>query len=608
MQWTESPAGAASRASARRRRHLGALLAAVALAAAAVVLAGSYERRSASAELRLATRHRLDIFALSLRNAVERVGFLPFTVAQHSEVRALLRNPADAALATRVDGYLRAITDASGAAVTYVMDRDGLTLASSNAGTPESFVARNFSFRPYFEEAARGGTGRFYGVGALTGQPGYFISQSVQDAGGAVVGVTAVKLSLDGIEKSWRDAADVVLLFDRHDVAFLASRTEWKLSARRAPDSATLAYLDRTRQYARKRFEPLPLRPAGAGFVRDVAGQSYLVEEIALPELGWRMQLLTATRPIEEAVVLARIATASGFGMLYAGAWALRQRRRRNEERRAAQAELEQKVVERTAELSAANLALQAEIVERRRTERELRDAQQELVQAAKLALLGQMAAGITHELNQPLSALDATAAAAQKFVAQGRADKLDSALCSVRALVYRLGKITGQLRAFSRKSGGQPQAVPLATAIANALFLIRQGSPRNDAEIVLPPIDENLRVIFDPIRLEQVLVNLLRNALDATAQRADARIEFMLQEDDERLRLALRDNGPGLCPQALAAVFEPFFTTKPAGEGLGLGLAISQSIAREYDAQLNAANACEGGAVFTLNLRLASD
>jgi two-component system C4-dicarboxylate transport sensor histidine kinase DctB len=262
---------------------------------------------------------------------------------------------------------------------------------------------------------------------------------------------------------------------------------------------------------------------------------------------------------------------------------------------------LEVKVAERTGDLIASNDRLQQEIGERRR-------AEEGLVQAGKLAVLGQMAAGITHELNQPLAALSMLSANACTFLDRGRLDNTRENLERIGDLTDRMGKITGQLKAFARKDPVSVRPLTVEQSIHNALFLLDQRIRQSNLEVVLSLPDHSVRVLADATRLEQVLVNLIANALDAMEGSTEACVTIEVIENDGRIAVAVRDNGPGIGHEQMPHLFEPFFTTKEPGKGLGLGLAISSSIVRELGGELSARNRPEGGAEFTLWLQRATD
>jgi len=344
--------------------------------------------------------------------------------------------------------------------------------------------------------------------------------------------------------------------------------------------------------------------------VRLRQGPPMLAQQSALPGTDWQLTLLTNTSQARLAALnsaaLAGVLTA--FILLLGAAWNVR--RRIIGERLAARAaleaansELERKVAERTADLSSTNQRLQAEVAERIRTEAVLRQAQDGLLQAGKLAAVGQMSTGIAHELNQPLAALRTISGNTGKFLERGDYDTARANLRTIIGLVERMGRITGALKSFARKSNGTRQA-ELAQAVDNALFLldtrIAAVHPSLHREV-----EPGLLVACDPNRLEQVLVNLVGNALDAVTGREQPMISLHAHVTGGMAHLTVRDNGPGLSEEAFSRLFEPFFTTKPAGEGLGLGLTLSAGILNENGGSLSASNHPDGGACFTLVLPL---
>jgi two-component system C4-dicarboxylate transport sensor histidine kinase DctB len=284
-----------------------------------------------------------------------------------------------------------------------------------------------------------------------------------------------------------------------------------------------------------------------------------------------------------------------------------------------AYAELNQRVAERTADLSEANEQLQTEVAERTRAEQELRAAHDELVQASKLAALGQMAAGITHELNQPLAALRGFSDNTRVLLERGDQASARENLEAIAALTERMGKITNQLKLFVGRARPRNARAPVVRALRNVVGLLQKRLQGVEVEFTLldaasgtrTPLslaDDHPELIAncDDLRLEQVLINLLGNALDATAGMSPPRIVVEIDAAQESLSFAVNDNGPGIPDDVLPRLFEPFFTTKEMGQGLGLGLAISSSIARDCGGTLIARNAPDGGALFVLTLRRA--
>ncbi|STQ91607.1 ATP-binding protein [Iodobacter fluviatilis] len=586
------------------------------LAGCLLWLAAQWSERSALAQLRTAGQHRLDVYTGSLRNAVDRYTWLPFVLSSQRDLADLLRAPQDAVQLERVNRYLKAVNDAAQASAIYVLNAEGLALASSNWDTPQSYIGNNYAFRPYYQQARLGYAGRFYGVGFTTQQPGYFLSYPIRD-GERVLGVVVAKVSLDALESNWRVTGERMLVSDKDGIAFLATDPAWKWHTLAPLPSYTLRYIKESRQYGRNIFPALGLLKQQrldnntqlARFKTGSDQADLLVQTAKVPDLGWQIVLFTDLTPIRQGV--SRVLLGTSLGLLALLAWYLfwRQRRRRiRDNLRASQAlkqahdQLEQKVAARTDDLLGANTQLQREIAERIRTELDLRAAQNELVQAGKMAVLGQMAAGVTHELNQPLTAMRALADNAKLLLERGNIAAVASNLLHISQLTERMGKITGQLRSFARKSDNRAEAVLLTQSISNALLLLEQRLRQQRVALNIEQ-PEQVWVRCNAVRLEQVLINLLRNALDAVKNQPAACITLAVQQAQDKVKISVLDNGPGIAAEQLASVFDPFFTTKGDAEGLGLGLAISLSIVRDFGGNLQASNRPEGGACFELEL-----
>ncbi len=268
--------------------------------------------------------------------------------------------------------------------------------------------------------------------------------------------------------------------------------------------------------------------------------------------------------------------------------------------------ELERRVLERTADLVETNRRLVREIGEHRETEMALRRTQEELIQAAKLAALGQMSAGINHELNQPLAAIRTYADNARLLLEKKRGAEACWNLEQIAQLTGRMAQIITQLKAFARKSSGQAVAVSLPAAVDGALAVLRLDG--GDVELVRDFPREELFVLADMVRLEQVLVNLIGNAQQALEGSSTRRIELRAVADRDAVTLTVRDTGPGILPEHLDQVFDPFFSTKEVGQGLGLGLSISYRIIDGFGGSVRATNHPDGGALFTVRLPRARD
>jgi len=327
--------------------------------------------------------------------------------------------------------------------------------------------------------------------------------------------------------------------------------------------------------------------------------------------LGWHLMLLKDTRQERQAALLAGIAAAFAAAFLLSLATYGRLNRKRFRERREAEAtlrrvheDLERRIAERTSHLVDTNASLEDRVEALKRTEAILRETRDDAIQAGKLAVLGQMSAGISHEINQPLTALHTFTDNAAALLERGRWPEVKENLDLIRQMADRMEHIVREIKTFARRSSAEFRSTPVDAAIHQSLMLVEPRRRQLGVEIAIAPVPPGLMVLVDPLRFEQVLVNLLRNALDATADRAERRIVLEAAEVPEGVQIRVRDSGAGLPPEVLARLFDPFFTTKPVGQGLGLGLAISRMIMEELGGRIEARNAGEGGAEFILLLR----
>lgn len=544
---------------------------------------------------------RLDGFALSLEATLSRHESLPGLLALDPSLLALLREPGNPARVAAANAYLEAAQQGAAVAVAFLLAADGHTLAASNWRQPRSFVGQQYAFRPYFRAALAGGLGRFYGVGVTTGEPGYFLAAPVRD-GNRVLGVITLKLGLDAMEQALAEAGDTLLLADGDGVVFLSSvrRLRYRALAPLPAEAATR--LASSRQYGGQSVpllanQPVPLNPNAPVRLAlgDAPARDWLVHSRPVGNLGWRLVQLGDPSDARATALGAACSVALASALALGLVAHLRHRRQRRDELRQVYAELETRIAARTADLTEQINALE-------RTKAILRETRDAAVQAGKLATLGQMSAGISHELNQPLAALQTFADNAQALLARGRHAEVADNLQMISELIARTGQIVRQLKSFARKEAATPQPVRVAEAIAHAQLMVEPRRRELGAVFHVEPAGE-LQVLAEAGRLEQVLVNLLRNSLDAMHDQPTPQVAVRVDADGTWVRLSVRDHGPGLSAEAQQHLFEPFYTTKPVGEGLGLGLAISLTIVESYGGTLSAQPAEGGGAEFVLCL-----
>ncbi|KHK57730.1 C4-dicarboxylate ABC transporter [Ralstonia sp. A12] len=610
---------------------------AVALAMAACCVAAGWGAYSIALQRYVATRaeeagQRTTFYAQNLRSTLARYESLPRLAAlEHVLHVALLEGPqaGDATMRRAANAYLKEVQAATDLAAAHLINTTGLTIAASNWDLPTSFVGQNYAFRPYFAEAMREGLGRFYGVGNTTGETGYFVAAPVRE-GAKPIGVVVVKVNLDAFEASLSRSGDTVLLVDRHGVIFLSSVPEWKYRTLGTLSPEQQTALDATRQYAPHTLTPLDSQAGGVPFSADQPPQTV---RVALPGksvstlrvqyrpvglLGWQVAVLIDPRDEQRTALVAGASAAFAMALVFSVFVALRLRTRRREEQRRARAalrevqrDLEARIAQRTAELTTANTALAGKVEALDAAQRILRETRDAAVQAGKLAVLGQMAAGITHELNQPLTALTTLSDNANQLAERGRIDEVRGNLTHISQLAERMGRIVSHIKAFSRKGDAARATVSVDEAIRQALMLVETRRRQVGVTVQAPPVPADLAVWANAVRLEQVLVNLIRNAIDATAEAAQpesAAVHVRVETTQKWVRITVRDFGPGIPADVLPRLFEPFFTTKDDGLGLGLGLAISLAIIEDFGGRLEGRNAEDGagGAEFVIELERA--
>ncbi|MEB4590924.1 ATP-binding protein [Candidatus Thiothrix sp. Deng01] len=545
-------------------------------------------RQNAEQRLQQETDALTQQVAAQLEAELAKYAYLPGLLAENPDVQLLLQSPqADAALAARLNQMLEKANRITGASDIYLLRPDGLTIAASNWDQEEaSFIGKDFSFRPYFQQAMQGRLGRYYALGTTSGERGYYLASPVRNSTGTITGVMTVKINISLHEANWQWRSAHCIVTDPEGVVFLSSNPAWRLHSLQTLSPAVLASLRKNHRYADLQIPPLPnlrLDPAAASQYATDGVRQYLAQRLAMASAGWTVYVLNDASSITHSVVLTLLLTTFMLALTLLLLYLLwKNQRQRREYEQEAREELEAKVEERT---------------------RELGHTQKELVQAAKMAALGQLSAGINHELNNPLTAIRAYADNAAQFLDIGKPDIARHNLTEIIGLTERMAAITRQLKTFSRKSAGQIETCDLHRALDSALSIMQPKLAQTHIVLEQQRAEGARFVQADQVWLEQILVNLLSNAAEAVQEQTDQRIWITLQQADGQTCVAVRDNGPGISRQAMPHVFEAFFTTKTIGKGLGLGLSISYRLARDMHGDLSVGNAPEGGAVFTLSL-----
>ncbi|MFP8967612.1 PAS domain S-box protein [Pokkaliibacter sp. CJK22405] len=746
-------------------------LAIVASGALLIGLTALVSYQQALDEMELQGEDLMERFRASLERELSKYEYLPELLASDPRLEALLARPDNPEEVQRINRQLAHFNDVAEASVIYLMDTQGNTLASSNWQQSDSFVGKNFNYRPYFTQAMEGRTGRYFALGTTSKIRGYFFAYPLK-RDGRIIGVLVLKVAVSQLETLWHSEQSSTVLVDKDGVIFISTRPEWQLKTLRPLTGSDRLRIQESLRYGEDELRSLsmieqrqlnpgtslvtllePGKPAAAGAPASLQSVDYLRQTQPVPDYGFTLMNFTRLGGVYRQVISHTVLVSTLFviALMIAGVLMLRRRlykeraafrqqtsqtRQLNEARiqaiidnthaglvtlnpageilsfnptaerlfgyqwqqvrgkhvdflfdpayrercrrqianlmteqpetfvtstvqemqgrrqdgslfplewiigdmhlsdqrqllltlhditerkryehalHQAREQLEHRVEERTRDLTLANERLTHEMDEHQHT-------QNELIQTAKLALLGQMSAGINHELNQPLAAIRSYSDNARAFLARGDEAKTRGNLDTIVQLTDRMSRLVAQFKVFARKSSGQPEPLQWRQVLDGALAILGPTLEKQQAVIEIDEDAASTWVLGDMLQLEQVLINILTNALQAmsTAEPQPlVRIEIYSGQPDVATEasasgtdmhcLMIRDHGPGIDQAHLQRLFEPFFTTKPTGQGLGIGLSISHRIIEHLGGILDAGNHPEGGAIFRIVLPKAS-
>ncbi|GAB5460076.1 sensor histidine kinase [Hoeflea alexandrii] len=521
---------------------------------------------------REAAETRLLLYKRSLNDTLKRYQYFPFVLAQDPLTRETLNGADDLRLNLRLERF----AEESELEAIYLMDADGLVLASSNFNQSPSFLGQNYAFRPYFTEAIEGMRGNYFGIGATTGRPGYFVSEPVVDANGTVLGVMAIKLDISELQQTWEQGEETVLASNADGIVVLASNRDWLFGGLEDLTDEAVARMKATKQFGGRTIRRLPWQTAGDASVR-LGDNSYIYSEAEADYLGWKVHYLLSEARAYERALLTTIVFGSAISLLVGIATYLRSKR-----------------------IQTALAISQSDRDQLREANRKLEQAHSELARSSKLAALGQLSASVVHELGQPISALRNYLTAAE-IAGNGTPHPIHQKLSGV---VDRMESITRQLRFFIKPGEVKMERVVLNEVIAGALELMQHDFAMAGIEVSCD-IEGTAEVMGNRLRLEQVLINLINNALYSLQEEAKTQLRIGLAQSGDTAVLSVEDDGVGFGDRLLSQLQEPFHTTRASGDGMGLGLSIASSIVREHNGELSAENRAEGGAVFTIRLPL---
>lgn len=519
---------------------------------------------------------RLALYGSNLQSELQRNSIVPQLLARDpSLISALNSNDF-----TQTSQRLISFVDEIGAASLSLLDRDGRTVAS----TERVNISKSHREKGYFIDAVRSANTVFRVVEKETGGFGFYYSRRVDDQG-QVIGVILVEVDLQKFERAWAGISEAVFVTNSEGIITLSTEPKWRgmsedqAIALQSPESALDRALRMTTDWGDSPFNAY------------VAGQAVMRIQGRIPFRGWQITTFTTYSSVRERVNAILAFEIMIFAVLFAVGFYYTSRRNAS------------KVIffqRESLALRNLNARLHREIAERERMEKTLQVAEQSLAQSSKLAALGEMAAAVSHELNQPLAAMKTYLAGAGLLLRRNRPDEAMVAFQRMDDLVERMGAITRQLKSHARKGAEKFSPIDIAAALDSSISMMDPQFRLSKIKLTKILPDEDVFVMGDRMRLEQVLINLLRNAHDAVKNETNPEIEIILNRGNV-VTLSVRDNGHGISD--LENLFEPFHTTKAPGDGVGLGLAISSGIIKDLGGRLTARNAENGGAVFVIEM-----
>ncbi len=519
---------------------------------------------------------RLALYSGNLLSELRQNAIVPQLLARDPGLITALNADDHAQSTARLISFVKEI----GAKSLTLLDSSGRAVAS----TEREQLGASHRQAAYFVDASRSSDTIFTVTEHETGTHRFYYSRRI-DSQNSLIGVIVVEVDLVKFERAWAGISDAVLVTDSQGRIILSTEPRW----RGASVQEALAR-EPVNNALRRAFNATADWTAVAPDAY-LQGEAVMRVEGRVAFRGWRIASFTTYASVREKVNGFLALEIMGFAILLALAFYFMNRK----------TTFRMAVFQReSAELRALNARLQREIAERRRVQENLAVAEQTLAQSSKLAALGEMSAAVSHELNQPLAAMKTYLAGARLLLGRNRPEEAIGSFQRIDDLIERMGAITKQLKSYARQGAREFQPVDLGEALASALAMMEPQLRQRQVRInrAIPP--EPVQVMGDRVRIEQVMINLLRNALDATRNVADAEVDILLAKGETAI-LTVRDNGPGI--EDLDDLFEPFYTTKQPGDGVGLGLAISSGIVSELGGRLTARNAASGGAVFEMQL-----
>ncbi len=547
---------------------------------------------------------------------------IPEVLSKHPLLQEVLISPENEQKTQQLNILLKEMSQVSETSDIYLINKFGSTIAASNWDKESSFVGNDLTVRPYFHEALAGKLSRYYAVGLTSNKRGYFFAYPVKNKT-EIIGVIAIKVSVDSIENQYAQDVDNdnynFLIVAPDNVVFISDKKEWRLSQiaidvhpkNSTQNNSQLTKIEQQRysqrqvstlQVSHVNNDYLPIIPDVQLFNLTTNQETVFAQQTKMPLNDWRVHIWSSLQPINEQNILMIFIGSGSYFLLVMLVLFTKEKIRNTRQQLQAKLLLEQRVKERTEDLTVINKRLVDEISQRKMTQVELKKTQEELIQAAKLAVVGNMSASINHEINQPLTAIKSYSQNALTYQERKMPDKVQSNLVHIIALTDRLANIVSQFKNFTKKSVDIKVPILVQNSLSETLSIIKHQAQKESVEIITHVPDEELYILGDGIRLEQVFVNIISNGIQAIKDLSTRQIHVKVERVGQQVNITFRDSGPGILATNLDKVFEPFFTTKESF-GLGIGLSISQRIIELMQGTLVVNNHKLGGAIFTISL-----
>lgn len=561
----------------RKRVTVILIVVTIAMIVSLFFAATSYFRSEETTE----AANRLSLYTRSLNDTLERFQYLPYVLSKDPLVVSGVSTSLNDVIPPELNKRLAEFADVSNLEAIYLMNLRGSVIASSNYNLPQSFMGQNYAFRPYFQNALSGNRGEFFGVGATTGRPGYFVSEPVYE-NGKIIGVIAIKIDMSELQSLWEQGGENVFVSNGDGIVVLSSNPAWLYRTLQALSSDEIAAIAINRQFIGKELISLDWATQGDD-VAKLDGGNFVYAKEPINSLNWTLHYLLSETRVYERTVLTTVIFGSVLAVFLVFATFMRSVRIR----------------------SALSIS-QSDRAQLLKTNHELKTAQEQLSRTSKLAALGQLSASVTHELGQPISALrnHLTAAEISGELKPGHT------LEKFTRVVDRMDNITKQLRFFTRpistaRHEDKQHNVDIEDVIKGGLDLVEHTLQSAQVEAVFHSQNKPIYTLGNRLRLEQVIVNLLTNSITAMEDSLPKKLEISLQTHEKIVNIIVKDNGTGFGDRDIAKLQEPFHTTRASGDGMGLGLSIATEIIREHMGMITAQNLDGGGAEFIISLPL---